>query len=76
MKKIITILVLMLALPVMVVAQVSGQIPIAIPMFTVIGTDVKQSEAQNIHKLLETAITGIPLFRVLERSEADKLYPV
>jgi len=74
MKKLIIALVIAQAAIGIVFGQSSSQIPIAIPMFTIIGTDVKQSEAQNIHKLLETAITGIPLFKVLERTEADKLY--
>lgn len=73
-----TIVFLMFALafvsPCFVAAQGSSQIPIAIPMFSIIGTEIKETEAQNIHKLLETSIIGIPLFKVLERTEADKLF--
>lgn len=74
MKKTLITLVLALVLLSFVPAQNPSQIPIAIPMFSIIGSEIKITEAQTIHKLLETAITGIPLFRVLERSEADMLY--
>ncbi len=74
MKKTLVLLMLALAMPCLVAAQGSSQIPIAIPMFSIIGTEIKSTEAQTIHKLLETAIIGIPLFKVLERTEADKLF--
>ncbi len=65
-----------LALAQAVDSQVVSQtrIPIAIPQFKNLGSQMKGEEAEALQSLLETAIVNQPIFIVLERGQAQAVF--